>query len=80
MNFTTFSKALWNLTTFDTIGYDKKIKQLNVYFTNGSTVEVYQVDEEDIFSFILTTDKDSFLEDYLLLKYDHKLKKVSAVC
>ncbi|MTT32465.1 KTSC domain-containing protein [Terrilactibacillus sp. BCM23-1] len=65
MNYTTFNRALSELTSFDTIGYDRKTMQLKVLFFDGSTKIFTEVAEKIIYEFLLTDDKENYYQTTL---------------
>ncbi len=59
---TTFDRKLWQLTTFESISYDKEKQILFIHFLDNTTLEFHAVSEDIIFEFILEKNKDFFIE------------------
>ncbi|WP_035724635.1 KTSC domain-containing protein [Gracilibacillus boraciitolerans] len=62
---TTFDRKLWQLTTFESISYDKEKKILFIHFLDNTTLEFNEVSEALIFQFILDKNKDFFIKNTL---------------
>ncbi|KGP90453.1 hypothetical protein N780_04735 [Pontibacillus chungwhensis BH030062] len=69
MNVTNFNKKAWNLSHFSKIGYCKEKKRLCIYFLNGFTMEVYDVEESVVFEFIISLEKEAFIRNNLASQY-----------
>lgn len=66
---------MWNLSTFEEVGYDKVNQIFTVHFFDGSLLELYKITEKHVFEFVLSTDKEVFLKEYLLKEYPSHLYK-----
>ncbi|UOQ47354.1 KTSC domain-containing protein [Gracilibacillus caseinilyticus] len=62
---TTFDRNLWQLTTFESISYDKEEQILIIHFLDETTLKFDSIPENLVFEFILTTNKDYFIETKL---------------
>ncbi len=58
----TFDRKLWQLTTFESISYDKEKQVLFIHFLDNTTLEFQAVSEAIIFEFILEKNKEFFIE------------------
>ncbi|SHN10139.1 KTSC domain-containing protein [Gracilibacillus kekensis] len=59
---TTFDRKLWQLTTFESISYDKEKQLLFIHFLDDTTLQFNAVPENLVFQFILEKNKDYFIE------------------
>ncbi|MGN8645589.1 KTSC domain-containing protein [Gracilibacillus sp. HCP3S3_G5_1] len=59
---TTFDRNLWELTTFESISYDKENQVLFIHFLDDTTLQFNSVSEELVFQFILEKNKEYFIE------------------
>ncbi|MBM7554678.1 KTSC domain-containing protein [Thalassobacillus pellis] len=73
MRYTKFDSAVWNNQSFEHVGYDKTAKRLCIIFMNNLTACFEGVEESTIFHFILSTEKESFLNEVLLANYECRL-------
>ncbi len=64
MRKTSFNAALWGLTTFHEIGYDKEQNILYIYLHNGEILEFYEIEEKDVFTFILEVNKETLIKQF----------------
>ncbi|MGP4041772.1 KTSC domain-containing protein [Gracilibacillus sp. D59] len=62
---TTFDRKLWQLTTFESISYDKENQVLFIHFLDDTTLQFSSVSEELVFQFILEKNKEYFIEQKL---------------
>lgn len=62
---TTFDRNLWELTTFESISYDKENQVLFIHFLDDTTLQFNSVSEELVFQFILEKNKEYFIEKEL---------------
>ncbi|WP_058307305.1 KTSC domain-containing protein [Gracilibacillus massiliensis] len=62
---TTFDRKLWQLTTFESISYDKENQLLFIHFLDDTTLQFNAVPENLVFQFILEKNKDYFIERQL---------------
>ncbi|WP_163581265.1 KTSC domain-containing protein [Gracilibacillus saliphilus] len=62
---TTFDRNLWQLTTFESISYDKENQVLFIHFLDDTTLQFCSVTEELVFQFILAKNKENFIEKEL---------------
>lgn len=69
LNVTSFNKKAWNLSRFSKVGYCKEEKRLCIYFLNGITMEVNDVEEQVVFEFIISLEKETFIRDLLKSGY-----------
>lgn len=69
MNVTNFNQKAWNLSHFSKIGYCKEEKRLCIYFLNGFTMEVYDVEEKVVFQLIISLEKEAFVRNILASHY-----------
>ncbi|WP_257346188.1 KTSC domain-containing protein [Pseudalkalibacillus decolorationis] len=74
MRFTTFHSDEWNLKTFHTIGYQKDSQTLQVCLHDGTSLELQEVTEQNLFEFILAPYKERYLQEQLLP--NHKVNVV----
>ncbi|TLS38150.1 KTSC domain-containing protein [Pseudalkalibacillus caeni] len=65
MKFTTFNKKMWNLSLFDRIGYDHRLKILRIEFLNGRKVEFDEVNEHTVFHLVVAPNKEKFYYDFI---------------
>jgi KTSC domain len=72
LNVTTFNRSLWNLTSFEKIGYDKDKQLLTVFDLQGGVTEFSQVDEQTVFEFIISTNKEGFIQTVLFKDFSFK--------
>lgn len=70
MIYTSFDNTISRLSSFDTIGYDKEKQLLKVIFFNGTSIIYKHVLEFDIFSFIISQDKESFYQQHICNQYE----------
>jgi len=59
---TTFDRQLWQLSTFDTISYQKNSQVLRIHCFDGLTLQFHSITEELIFQFILDKNKEQFVK------------------
>ncbi|WP_407269525.1 hypothetical protein [Radiobacillus sp. PE A8.2] len=71
MQITTFDRKLWHLTSFDTVGYNRKAREFVVYLFDGTQIHLFDVEEIDIFHFLTALNKDNFLLQILLTRYPY---------
>ncbi|MDL4841461.1 hypothetical protein [Aquibacillus rhizosphaerae] len=71
MKITTFNRNLWDLKTFNKVSYDKNNKVFVIYFYNGSEIKFFNINDEEVFQFVITIDKESFLKTNLLTNYPY---------
>lgn len=69
IHYTTFNHKLWQIKSFDTIGYDKKKQMLIVKFFNGSRAVHHHVPEDVVFRFVIAHDKEAFYHQHILGQY-----------
>ncbi len=62
---TTFNPQLSNLKHFKTIGYEKQTKTLTLFLNNGRIKTYSSIEEESVFQFLITYDKERFVEEVL---------------
>lgn len=74
MRTTTFDQNKWNLKTFNKIGYDPDEKRLYIFYFNGSVVEFSSIEEEVVFKFILSLDKECYVEETLSQAFPSRIK------
>jgi hypothetical protein len=65
MYYTTFDPTISHLERFQTIGYDPSTKTLQILYNTGERVTYSSIDEEVVFSFITTYDKEAFFREIL---------------
>ncbi|KGX89195.1 KTSC domain-containing protein [Pontibacillus litoralis] len=59
MNWTTFQREMWNLRSFETIGYDHDREILVIYYLDGSIVEFLSVEQQRVFELIVSSNKEN---------------------
>ncbi|GGC92430.1 hypothetical protein GCM10007216_23990 [Thalassobacillus devorans] len=72
MNYTNFDPKTWGNESFVKIGYDNQAKQLCIVFLDEKAVYFKGVEEKIVFQFIISTEKESFLQEFLWPKYRHE--------
>ncbi|KAB8127298.1 KTSC domain-containing protein [Gracilibacillus oryzae] len=73
---TTFNRDLWQLNSFDSIGYDKEKLLLDIYFFDGNTLQFHSITEDILFALILDKQKEKFIEEKL--KPTHLIEPINA--
>ncbi|MRH43039.1 KTSC domain-containing protein [Aquibacillus halophilus] len=71
MNVARFDRNLWNITSFERVGYDKKDSILTIFFLDGFQIEFAEVDELIVFEFIISTNKEDYIKNVLLSNYPY---------
>ncbi|MDX8045888.1 KTSC domain-containing protein [Gracilibacillus sp. S3-1-1] len=62
---TTFDRNLWELSSFESISYDKENQILFIHFLDDTTLQIRSVPEKLVFQLILEKNKEYFLEHEL---------------
>ncbi|MDC3415606.1 KTSC domain-containing protein [Aquibacillus salsiterrae] len=71
MKSTTFDRKLWNLSSFEKVSYNKCNQIFTVYFHNGSQIDFSEVTEETVFQFVISIDKENYLQSHLLVNFPY---------
>ncbi|WP_077621422.1 hypothetical protein [Sediminibacillus massiliensis] len=71
MKVTRFDSQLWQINTFSDISYNKKASQLTIYFFDGTRLDFSEVDELAIFQFLISAEKETFINKVLLPSYPY---------
>lgn len=72
MKYTTFNSTVSQLTSYNTIGYDKNSETLQIKFLNGEEKTYYHVPELTIFKLLISEDKESFYREHIENHYSEK--------
>ncbi|MBM7569578.1 hypothetical protein [Aquibacillus albus] len=67
----TFNRELWNLSSFEKVSYDKYNKVFIVHLFDGSQAEFFDVEEKLVFQFVISEQKEAFLNTVLYKNYPY---------
>lgn len=66
-----FDRHLWSLFSFENVSYDKNNNMFIIYLIDGNQIEFAEVEEEIVFQFVISSDKEQFIKSVLLPNYPY---------
>ena len=68
-----FDRKISHLKSFDTVAYNKQSELLIIYFDDGHTEMYTNITQKLMFHFLLSNEKERFLQDHIIKKKERSL-------